>query len=105
MENERKLESVILPNGAQIYIEATDDSNSGRELVSSGSVFELSSLKEQIEGIAMFINESIEPLLPTKVGAKFSVEIGISEGHLIGIFAKASTKGNIEISLEWDKAK
>lgn len=103
MSDERDLAPVILPNGAIIYIETKD--NNGRELVSDYIQLELTTLKKQIEGIAMFLKESLESLLPTKIGAKFSIEIDVSEGALIGIFAKASTKGNIEVSLEWDNVK
>lgn len=102
MISDRNLVPIELENGAIIYIESNIDS--GRELVSSSSSnYKIEQLKNQIEGIATFLVDSLEKLSPNKIGAKFSLELEVSEGVLVGIFAKGSTKGTIEITLEWDK--
>ena len=102
MMGDRNLIPIELENGAVIYIES--DIDTGRELVSSSnSNYKIKQLKKQIEGIAIFLVDSLENLSPTKIGAKFSLELEVSEGALVGIFAKGSTKGTIEVTLEWDK--
>lgn len=103
MFQDRTLCPITLPNGSTIYIEVNGEG--GRELVSDRKRYILSALREQIEGIGMFLNDSLQSLKPSKVTATFAIELNVSEGSLIGILAKASTKGSIELSLEWEESK
>lgn len=98
---ENKLESipVELPNGTIISIEV---SRTGREDVSF-TALPFQQISNVLEGIVEAIAESLQKLEPDKASVKFGLEVVIESGGLSAMIVKGSGKGNLEITLEWNK--
>jgi predicted secreted protein len=92
---------VQLPNGAIVKVEVAQ---TGREDVG----FEVKSFKgvtDAIEGVAEAITASLQKVSPSKASVKFGLEIQIEQGSLVAAIVKGTGKANLEITLEWEKAK
>lgn len=57
----------------------------------------LSSLKNFGKGVL----DTVKSLEPTEVEVKAGLKLTVSEGHLIGILAKASSEFPFEVTLKW----
>jgi Trypsin-co-occurring domain 1 len=92
---------VQLPNGALVRVEVAQ---TGREDVG----FEVKSFKgvtDTIEGVAEAITASLQKVSPSKASVTFGLEIEIEQGSLVAAIVKGTGKANLEITLEWEKAK
>ena len=99
---------VKLPNGAMIHIEATRFATQNevdvvdvRELVEKGV---LEPLTQALEGIAEWIDTTLNKVRPKKASVEFGMEIGFAAGQLTALLAKGSTKANLKIRLEWENS-
>jgi hypothetical protein len=100
-EEERKNTiPVKLPNGAIVNIEVAEIG--GREDVAS-SLFSFEIFTNVIEGVTEAIASTLENVKPTKAIVKFGMEVSIESGTLTAAIVKGSSKGNLEITLEWDQ--
>jgi Trypsin-co-occurring domain 1 len=100
-DSRRDTVPVQLPNGAIVKVEVAQI---GREDVG----FEVKSFKgvtDAIEGVAEAITASLQKVSPSKASVKFGLEIEVEQGSLVAAIVKGTGKANLEITLEWEKAK
>ncbi len=90
---------VELPNGTVIKVEV---SQLGRENVASVTQ-SFKQVTDALEGIVASIAETVEKVKPDKASVKFGLEVGFQAGNLTAMIVKGSSKGNLEIELEWKK--
>jgi NTP-dependent ternary system trypsin peptidase co-occuring protein len=102
-ENTRRI-PVILPNGAQIEIEArvNPESDVG---ITAFAVESLDVLRETIEGLAELVDTAIQKVKPEKVTAEFAIELSYEAGKLTSLLVNGATKGTIKLGFEWTPGK
>lgn len=93
-----ELIEVELPNGTRVRVEAA---MLGGEHDVAAVSFNLDGVMNAIEGIAEAFTATMERVRPNKATVSFSLEIGVETGQLTSIFVKGSSKGNLEVALEW----
>ena len=98
-ENRTEIIPVKLPNGTIIKVEVVQ---TGREDVAS-KMFSFAQITDALEGIVGAIAGTLQKVQPTKAAVKFGLEVAVEAGHLTALIAKGSSKGNLEITLEWSK--
>ncbi|NET26785.1 CU044_2847 family protein [Okeania sp. SIO1I7] len=98
-EERRETIPVELPNGAIVGVEVPQVR--GRQDVAS-SILSFKPVTDALEGITEAIATSLEKAKPTKATVKLGMEISLESGKLTTAIVKGSSKGNLEITLEWD---
>ena len=98
-EDQTEYVPVELDNGAIIKIEV---SQTGIEDVSLDKI-PFKQVTKALEGIVETLKTTIDKVKPDKATVKFGVEMGVESGSLTAILLKGTGKGNLEITLEWDK--
>ncbi len=101
MEQRSTVVPVKLPNHTTINIEV---SKTGREDVARGK-FPFEDITKTLDGVLQALGETLARARPTKASVKFGVEIAVESGKLTAAIVKGSTKGNLEIALEWSKGE
>lgn len=91
---------VILPNGAQIEVEArvNPESDVGMATFAAES---LDFLRETIEGLAGLVHAAIQNVKPQKVTAEFAIELSYEAGKLTSLLVNGATKGIVKLGFEW----
>ncbi|WP_017716948.1 CU044_2847 family protein [Kamptonema formosum] len=93
---------VKLPNGQEVNIEARMLGGS-QKISSSSQILSLDNLTNSIEGIAAAIVNHLQQVKPTKTSVKLGLEVALESGQLTALIVKGSSKGNLEITMEWAK--
>lgn len=88
---------VELPNGTVVQFEVTQ---TGREDVAV-DVKPFRQITSALEGIIDAVSEPIQKTRPSKAIVKFGMEMSVESGALTATIVKGSSKGNLEITLEW----
>jgi hypothetical protein len=94
-----KLIPVRLPNGSDIFVEATVVS-AEQDVAFIGASF--GEIAEVLEGIAESINSAIEKVKPKKASVELGLEIGIESGKLTTLLVKGTGKANLKIAMHWE---
>ncbi|OKS86731.1 hypothetical protein RG47T_2188 [Mucilaginibacter polytrichastri] len=77
---------------------------SGRESVSAlDEIFDFQQVKQQIQLLSSSLLEMLKSVSPTKASLEFGIELSVESGKLTSLIVKGSGKGNIKITLEWEK--
>lgn len=92
---------LALEDGTIIKIET---SIRGKEDVSL-KPYPIEEICQTIEGIAKALFEMLKKSKASKSTVKFGIEVAIESGQLTALIVKGSTKGNLEITLEWDNTR
>lgn len=87
-----------LPNGMSVKFEVVQ---TGREDVAFKS-FSFNQVSEALEGVCDAIKGTLEKVKPTKATVKFGIEMAVESGELTAVIVKGSSKGNLEVTLEWE---
>jgi hypothetical protein len=90
---------VELPNGTIIKVEVAQVR--GRQDVAS-SMLSFKPVTDALEGVTEAIASALEKAKPTKATVKLGMEISLESGKLTTAIVKGSSKGNLEITLEWE---
>lgn len=98
METSKRIIPVELSNGTTIYIEATLLGE--QQIAFQGKPFK--EVTDTIKAIASELTDTLKELQPSKASVKFGLEIGIQSGQMTTLIVQGSSKGNIEITLEWE---
>lgn len=64
----------------------------------------INDLKESIRGISNVVVDSLSNIAANKITVEFGIEIGVKSGQLTSILVEGEGKGNIKVTLEWDKS-
>lgn len=64
----------------------------------------INDLKESIREISNVVIDSLSNIAANKVTVEFGIEIGVKSGQLTSILVEGEGKGNIKVTLEWDKS-
>jgi|SRR5580704_6439181 hypothetical protein len=102
MEPATRTVSVKTDDGKIIMMEA---SVRGEQKVSRLPEFPINSLTVAIEGLAGELAKTIDRVKPKKASIKFGVEVSVESGELTALIVKGGGKGNLEITLEWEREK
>ena len=108
MENFTKHVPVRLPNGAEIHVEVTPVRIAkDADVAAMGEIGEESwkELTHAVEGIALWVWETLQKVHPTKASIEFGIEIGAEPGKLTALLVQGSGKANLKITLEWAATK
>jgi hypothetical protein len=93
---------VKLPNGQEVNIEARMLGGPPQISALSESI-SLKNLTNSIEGIAAVIVNQLQQVKPTKTSVKLGLEVALESGKLTALIVQGSSKGNLEITMEWAK--
>lgn len=99
LEERKETIPVELPNGAIVKVEVAQVR--GRQDVSS-SILSFKPVTDALGGVTEAIATSLEKAKPTKATVKLGMEISLEAGKLTAAIVKGSSKGNLEITLEWE---
>jgi Trypsin-co-occurring domain 1 len=107
MERSLRIVRATLPNGFELQVEATSlTGGTERDVVAEEGIIEalpLDSLGPAIESISQALWSSVEKVAPTKFEIEFGLEIAVEPGKLSSLLVKGSGKGNVKVSLTWEK--
>lgn len=97
---------VCLPNGANVWVEATPVGP--READVAGfdhltEVLSLDAVRRAIEGVASLVLETVKEAKPDKASVEFGLELGLESGQLTALWVKGSGKANLKITFTWEK--
>ncbi|SFS82843.1 CU044_2847 family protein [Mucilaginibacter polytrichastri] len=99
---ESNIIKVRLDDNTECLFEVT--ATSGRESVSAlDEIFDFQQVKQQIQLLSSSLLEMLKSVSPTKASLEFGIELSVESGKLTSLIVKGSGKGNIKITLEWEK--
>jgi hypothetical protein len=98
METSKRIIPVELADGTTIYLEATLLGE--QQIALQGRPFR--EVTDTIKAVASELTDTLKVLQPNKATIKFGLEIGIQSGQITTLIVQGSSKGNIEITLEWE---
>ncbi|MCC3451008.1 MAG: hypothetical protein JGK04_26570 [Microcoleus sp. PH2017_39_LGB_O_B] len=104
MDAQSQVIAVELSDGSIISVEATQI---GEAQICSTSALPFSEMKAIIKSltgdIASTMQEVKQVIQPDKMSIKIGLEVAVESGQLTAFLVKGSGKGNLEISMEWNK--
>lgn len=104
MDNQSQVITLKLSDGSVVSVEAT---GIGETQISPTSTLPFSEMKAIIKSltadIASTMQEVKQVVQPDKMSIKIGLEVAVESGQLTALLVKGSGKGNLEISMEWNK--
>jgi hypothetical protein len=94
--------AVKLTDDSTIYIESA--SSSGIQDVAN-SRFSFDGIEETIKTISSRLHKAISGINPSKASVEFGLEFSVESGKITSMIVKGEGKGNLKITLEWEKKK
>lgn len=95
---------VALANGSIIKFQVSQAA-AGRQDVASLKALPFQHVTEALQEIVGNLKETLDKVKPDKASVKFGVDLAIEAGNLTTLIVKGSGKGNLEITLEWNKTR
>jgi len=103
-EDQTEFVPVELDNGVIVKVQISKSQTSGRENVSVNKIpLAFKQITQTLEGVAETLKATLNKVKADKATVKFGVELGVESGSLAAMIVKGTGKGNLEITLEWDK--
>lgn len=101
MNNQSRLFTTTLEDGTEVQIEARPV---GEQQIAS-PVLPFKAATAAVKGIAGELSEMIQAAQPTKASVTFGIEFAVKEGQLTALLLGGSGKGNLQITLEWERSR
>src|SRR5581483_8123652 len=86
---------------AQIDMEVRDLDGSMKVSVLEALPF--GDVTKALEAIGHELADALAKISPQKAKVELGLEVGLAAGKLVALVANASTKGNLKVTLEWDR--
>ncbi|PDV96869.1 CU044_2847 family protein [Candidatus Chloroploca asiatica] len=102
MEENTKRLPVVLPNGTRVFVE-TSVIQSEMDVSATEHILKFPQITEVIEGVWSMANDALQKIDPKKAAIEFGIEVGFEPGLLTAVLVKGSTKGNLKITIEWER--
>jgi tetrahydromethanopterin S-methyltransferase subunit B len=100
MESRTEVVPVQINNNVQVMVEATVV---GSEEDVAIDIRPFQEVTDAIEAITSAMVQTLEKVNPDKASVEFGIEIAVQSGKLTTLIVQGSSKGNMKITLEWNK--
>jgi tetrahydromethanopterin S-methyltransferase subunit B len=100
MESRTEVVPVQINNNVQVMVEATVV---GSEEDVAIDIRPFQEVTDAIEAITSAMVQTLEKVKPDKASVEFGIEIAVQSGKLTTLIVQGSSKGNMKITLEWNK--
>lgn len=90
-------------SGTTFLLEVTD--RGGVHQVAGGAAFHVDELVGSVRAVSQSLARVLKEIGPDKFSVEFGVEAAFEAGKLLALICSGSTKANLKITLEWEKAK
>jgi hypothetical protein len=103
-EEETVLEAVdvVLPNGAHMYVAASDIDGGGATKTAVAE-YDFDSVVEALKGLSEVVRGAFASAAPTKTTVKIGIELSVKAGKLTALLVGGGAKGALDVTLEWDR--
>jgi len=104
MEDRTRIVPVRLVDGTVIQVSATPIGGD-EDVADVKGVLSFDEITKTIESVAQELGSCIDRVKPDRASVEFGVEIAVESGGLTALIVKGTGKGNLKITLEWERAR
>ncbi len=103
MDDQTRVVPVKLADGTIVRISATS-LGGDEDVANMKQAFSFDQITNTIESVARELSSCVDRVKPEKASVEFGVEIAVESGNLTALIVKGAAKGNLKITLEWERA-